>query len=164
MKNLVRIIALSLACFILLLANSPSTKAQTPASKTQKAPSPAKPPQHKSMRNEKVKAGFGVTVVQTQPEFPGGADSLLSYLKRNLQYPKEAQAKKEEGQVYVGFMVDTLGKIQDARVVSGITASLDSEALRVVQAMPDWKPGTAGGSAINVHYILPVDFVLPKQQ
>src|SRR5688572_19942457 len=70
-------------------------------------------PQRKSIfQKEKVKAGFGVTVVQTQPEFPGGSDSLLAYLKSHIQYPREAQVKREEGMVFVGFMVDTLGLIK----------------------------------------------------
>jgi TonB family protein len=127
---------------------SPDANGQTTATKTP--------------RHEKVKAGFGVSVVQTQPQFPGGDDSLVSYLRRNVHYPEQARLKKEEGEVFVGFMVDTLGKIRDARVVSSIGEELDAEAMRVIQGMPDWKPGTAGGSPVNVHYIQPIDFVLPR--
>ena len=36
--------------------------------------------------------------------------------------------------------------------------SLDAEALRVVGAMPKWKPGKQNGEVVNVKYTLPVTF------
>ena len=108
-----------------------------------------------------IKAGFGVTVVQIQPEFPGGPDSLESFLKANLVYPETARLSHTQGRVYIGFMVDYKGKIAKQRVLSSATDDLDKEALRVVSIMPDWKPGTAGGSPVNVQYILPIDFITP---
>ena len=50
------------------------------------------------------------------------------------------------------------------KVLSGVNEELDNEAMRVLRMMPEWKPGSAGGSAVDVQYILPVDFILPKQQ
>lgn len=108
-----------------------------------------------------IKAGFGVTVTQVQPEFPGGSDSLESFLKANLVYPETARLSHTQGRVYVGYMVDRHGKIVKARILSGASEDLDKEALRVVNIMPDWKPGTAGGSPIDVQYILPIDFITP---
>lgn len=111
---------------------------------------------------DKVKAGFGVSVVQVQPEFPGGSDSLQSFLKNNLTYPEQAKQERIQGRVYIGFLVDRKGKIKDAKVLSSVHDILDNEAMRVVKLMPGWKPGTAGGSPVDVQYILPVDFILPK--
>jgi TonB family protein len=110
----------------------------------------------------KVKAGFGVTVVQEQAEFPGGPDSLQSYLTRNLTYPEKSKMDKVSGRVYVSFAISMTGEILNPKVISGISEELDNEALRVVKGMPSWKPGTAGGSPVKVEYILPIDFVLPK--
>lgn len=110
-----------------------------------------------------VKAGFGVTVVQTQPQFPGGEDSLMSFLQKNLRYPEEARLAWIQGRVFVGFEVDHTGKIKDARVLSGVNAQLDEEALRAVHLMPDWVPGNIGGTNVDVQYILPIEFVLPKR-
>lgn len=117
----------------------------------------------KGEKKEKVKAGFGVTMVQVQPEFPGGPDSLQAFLNRNLSYPEKAKADRIGGRVYVSFKVDMKGKIIDPKVISGITDELDAEALRVVKQMPDWKPGTAGGSPVIVQYILPIDFIIPSR-
>src|SRR5262245_33203066 len=111
---------------------------------------------------EKVKAGFGVSVVQTQPEFPGGADSLVAFVSKNVSYPKTSQRAGAEGRVYVGFLVDKEGKIKNPRLLSGINEELDSEAMRIVALMPDWTPGTVAGTNVDVQYIIPVDFILPK--
>ncbi len=115
----------------------------------------------KSTEKKSVKAGFGVTVTQVQPEFPGGPDSLESFLKNNLTYPENAKINHIQGRVYVGFMVDRNGKIVKPRILSSASDELDNEALRVVGIMPDWKPGTAGGTPVDVQYILPIDFITP---
>ncbi len=109
----------------------------------------------------RIKKGFGVTVTQVQPEFPGGQDSLDSFLKENLQYPDSAKIKHISGRVYVGFLIDRNGKIQKPRILSSASPLLDEEALRVVNMMPDWKPGSAGGSPIDIQYVLPIDFIAP---
>jgi periplasmic protein TonB len=117
-----------------------------------------------AMAQPKVKAGFGVSVVQTQPEFPGGVDSLMSYLRTNLHYPPLAKKAWIEGKVFVGFLIDSLGKIRDARLLNSVNKDIDDEALRVVMQMPDWKAGTIAGGPTRVQYILPIDFVMPKKQ
>ena len=109
----------------------------------------------------KVQKGFGVSVNQVQPEYPGGLDSLQAFLNDNLIYPEKAKKEHIQGKVYVGFMVDRKGKIVNPKVLSTASEELDKEALRVVGLMPDWQPGTAGGTAVDVQYILPIDFIAP---
>ena len=111
-----------------------------------------------------VKAGFGVTVVQNQPQFPGGEDSLISFLKQNLRYPEEAKLAWIQGRVFIGFLIDHNGKIKDVNVLSSVNPQLDAEALRVVHMMPDWIPGNAGGTNVDVQYILPIEFIMPKKR
>ncbi|MBK6986846.1 MAG: energy transducer TonB [Bacteroidetes bacterium] len=108
-----------------------------------------------------VKAGFGLTVVQEQAEFPGGNDSLQAFLRRNLVFPEKARKEKVSGKVYISFNVTDNGKITDAKVLSGVSPELDNEALRVVNQMPPWKPGTISGKPVKVQYILPIDFIIP---
>ena len=118
----------------------------------------------KSKGQSRAKAGFGVTVVQEQPEFPGGEDSLISFLTNNLRYPQEAKIAWMHGKVYVGFLVDREGRIKDVRLLNSVSKQLDDEALRVVHLMPDWIPGKRGGTTVDVHFILPIDFVMPEKK
>lgn len=124
----------------------------------------AQNPSQQKKERQKVKAGFGVSVVQVQPEFPGGSDSLSIFLNKNMKYPLQAKLSGIHGRVYVGFLVDKTGKIKNEKVLSGVNDDLNNEALRLVQSMPDWKPGTSGGTAVDVQYILPIDFVVPPKQ
>ena len=109
----------------------------------------------------KVKAGFGVSVVQTQPQFKGGQDSLTAFLNNNINYPVQARLNKIQGRVYIGFSISETGKVEDVRLLSGINEELDNEAIRVANLFPDWIPGKVDGKAVKTHFVLPIDFVIP---
>ncbi len=102
-------------------------------------------------------------VVENMPEFPGGNVELMKYLAKNLKYPAEARQKGEQGRVMVQFVVGKDGKLGDIKIMRSISPALDAEAIRVVKAMPDWKPGTQRGQAVAVKYTIPISFSLePK--
>jgi protein TonB len=93
------------------------------------------------------------------PNFPGGEDSLKSYLEKNLVYPEFAKEVNHQGTVYVTFIVDTIGNLSDVKVVKGIGAGCDEEAIRLVKAMPNWIPATdIKGKRIRVQSNLAVRF------
>lgn len=94
------------------------------------------------------------------PDFPGGQKKLFKWLSANIKYPKEAQANKEQGRVIVRFVIDKDGKVTDAKVVRSISPSLNKEALRLIEAMPQWKPGEKNGQPVAVRFTLPITFKL----
>jgi TonB family protein len=112
-------------------------------------------------QGRKVKSGFGVSVVQKQPQFAGGTDSLNSFLQKNINYPLQARLDNIQGRVYIGFSITETGKVVDVRILSGMNEELDNEALRVANTFPDWIPGTVDGKPVKTHYVLPIDFVIP---
>lgn len=104
-------------------------------------------------------------VVEVMPEFPnGGMSALMKYLGENIKYPAEAKEKKIQGRVTVQFVVNQDGSISDTKVLRGASPLLDAEALRVVSAMPKWKPGTQRGEVVRVKYTIPVMFNLDSQK
>lgn len=94
------------------------------------------------------------------PDFPGGQKKLFKWLSANIKYPKEAQANKEQGRVIVRFVIDKDGKVTDAKVVRSISPSLNKEAMRLIEAMPRWKPGEKNGQPVAVPFTLPITFRL----
>ena len=101
--------------------------------------------------------------VEVMPEFPGGTEALLSFIKDNLKYPQKAIDEQTEGLVIVQIDIDkTLktGKVSSPEVIRGVTSELDQAALDIVSALPDWKPGEQDGQKVNVKYTLPVVFKL----
>lgn len=91
---------------------------------------------------------------EVPPEFVGGKEALFNYFKDNITYPDDV----EEGVVYVAFVVGSDGTIRDARVFKGVKESMDREALRLINNMPDWDPGLMEGNTVASVYGLPVIF------
>ena len=109
--------------------------------------------------NDKVK-GEVYDLAEVAPEFPGGIPALMKFLGQNVKYPTDARDARKEGRVIAQFVVTTDGSIADVKVIRGIYPSLDQEAIRVIKAMPKWKPATEKGKPVNVRYTLPVMFKL----
>lgn len=110
---------------------------------------------------EKTSTGEPVfTVVEDMPKFPGGDQALLTYIAENVKYPIETQKAGVQGRVIVACIITKEGKIDDVKVVRGVSAELDKEAVRVIGSMPTWTPGKQRGKTVNVKYTIPVTFRL----
>ena len=102
------------------------------------------------------------TIVEENPEFPGGERALFEFLGKNTKFPAIAKDAGIQGIVYVQFVVMEDGSINDdmITILRGVHPALDAEAIRVVKSMPDWKPGRQRGKAVRVYYKLPFRFIL----
>lgn len=100
--------------------------------------------------------------VEQMPEFPGGMPAMIEYLQTNIKYPKDAIKQNVGGRVMVMFVVEADGSLSNVRVARKVFPSLDSEAVRVVKAMPKWKPGKEKGRPVRVNFTLPVVFTVKK--
>ena len=92
------------------------------------------------------------------PTFPGGEAGMFKFLKSRLKYPAEALDRQLSGKVHVTFTVDPQGHLHDPRVVRGLGAGLDEEALRLVRIMPWWNPGKIHGQPVWVSVTMPIVF------
>ena len=99
-------------------------------------------------------------VVEEMPEFPGGAAKMMEYIQKNIKYPMMARESDIQGRVFVSFVVEPDGSITNVAVLRGIGGGCDEEALRVVQSMPNWKPGKQRGSAVRCSFTVPIIFKL----
>ena len=99
-------------------------------------------------------------VVEQMPEYPGGPKALMEFLNNNVQYPAEAEKAGIQGRVIATFVVEKDGSISNAKVVKSVDPLLDAEALRVIDAMPNWKPGMQNGKVVRVKYTIPLSFHL----
>lgn len=96
--------------------------------------------------------------VEHMPQFPGGDDELLNFIKQNLHYPPDAVP----GRVTIRFVVNRNGTISDITVIRGLSPSCDKAALRVVKKFPKFTPGRQNGRTCRVYYTLPIVFKLQK--
>ncbi len=100
------------------------------------------------------------TIVEKQPEFPGGTTAFYLYIQKNLVYPPQAKRMGIEGKVYVQFVVDKEGKISEVKAVKGIGAGCEAEAARVLKNSPKWHPGKQRGRVVKVRMVVPLTFTL----
>ena len=94
------------------------------------------------------------------PEFPGGAVEMMKFLNENVKYPEAAMKAGTQGRVIAQFIVEADGSITNVKVLKNVSDEIDAEAVRVINAMPKWKPGMQSGKAVRVKYTIPVTFRL----
>lgn len=99
-------------------------------------------------------------VVEDMPEYPGGVQALMDFLKENVNYPAFCRENNIQGRVLVSFVVDKDGSVDEPHIEKGVHPKLDEEALRIIGIMPKWKPGTQKGKPVKVKFTVPVNFRL----
>jgi TonB family protein len=137
MKHLLIVPALAGLSFLAISMNAPETKSAVDRTQMQ-ATTPDKP-----------------------AEFKGGMDALAQFLGSETNYPAAAKEKGHTGMVFVSFEITETGKVTDASLAKTSGHSdLDQEALRVIQAMPDWNPAVSKGKNVRSVLTLPIKFAL----
>ena len=99
-------------------------------------------------------------VVEEMPQYPGGPQALFKFLGENVHYPAEAEKAGIQGRVIATFVVEKDGSISQPTIVKSVDPLLDAEAIRVISAMPNWKPGKQNGKVVRVKYTVPLSFNL----
>lgn len=93
-------------------------------------------------------------------QIPDPGFDLMKYLAENIKYPESARNNEITGNVVAQFIVDASGKVRNIKIIKPLTPDCATEVVRVLKAMPNWKPGFHQGKAVNVYYTLPVSFRL----
>jgi len=99
--------------------------------------------------------------VDVYPRFPGGDESRLTYLRRQVRYPETALKSQTQGVVMVVFVVEPDGTLTHVDVVKRIGGGCDEEAIRVTKEMPRWDPGKRNGKPVRVMVRMPIVFRIP---
>lgn len=102
-----------------------------------------------------------------RPSFLGSsnpADFLRRWVYVYLKYPREAVNQGIQGRVLVDFVIDEKGKVTSVEAVKSSHPLLEEEALRVIKASPDWKPGRVRGKKVKSQVSLNVEFRLEKKK
>jgi TonB family protein len=154
------------------IKNNGKTILQVVEAQDQKTEAEAPKTEQKEQKGEVVVVGYATPneraeaprdvfdVVEKMPEFPGGPQELFGFLAKTIKYPAEAEKAGTQGRVIATFVVRKDCSISDAHVVKSVDPLLDAEALRVINAMPAWTPGSQSGKPVNVKYTVPITFRL----
>jgi len=101
------------------------------------------------------------------PSFLGSLDPtsfLTKWVYTYLKYPQDCIDQGIQGRVLIDFTVDEKGRVGDVKVLRGIDPRLDDEAVRVVSASPNWKPGRVRGRKVKSEVSMYVEFRLTNKK
>ena len=93
--------------------------------------------------------------VDQPASYPGGFDSLVVFVSRNLVKPVNIPQK---GKVFVSFVVNADGTLTDHKIVKGLSEECNTSALEVIKKMPKWIPATKDNVAVKQNFTLPIKF------
>jgi TonB family protein len=77
-----------------------------------------------------------------------------------VHYPPDARDNGIEGTVIIKFTIDEDGIVTEVHVAQSISPELDAEALRVVKAIPRWKPRMLNGVPVPISSVVSITFRL----
>ena len=109
---------------------------------------------------KQIEQDSALDVCDQMPQFKGGDVALMDFIRTSISYPKDAAEQGLQGRVVLRFIIEKDGTISNCEVLRSASLSLDTEALRVVNSMPQWIPGKHKGKVVRVRYALPVTFRL----
>lgn len=113
------------------------------------------------VQEEEEDAGKIFIIVEDMPTFQGGdVNKFRTWVLKHLQYPEIAAENGISGRVFIRFVVEPDGTVDNVEVVRGVDPALDAEAVRVVKSSPKWSPGKQRGKPVRVAYTFPIVFVL----
>lgn len=96
------------------------------------------------------------------PEFVGGNHALHLYLRTAIVFPAQAKKDRVNGRVVASFILNKYGRPQQIKIVKSLSLECDAEVVRVIKAMPAWKPASKDAIPVGVYYTLPVAFNFNK--
>ena len=86
-------------------------------------------------------------------------EKVIEHVKKNFHYPEAALEMGITGKVFVQFVIDSQGNVTDIRQ-RGPDRLLEKEAVRIIAALPQVKPGIQRGKPVKVKYSIPINFVM----
>lgn len=113
-------------------------------------------PNMENLDEEKI---LDMHLISELPEFPGGDEALMKFIKKHFNTPHIARQYEIRGVTYMTFVIDKDGNVSDILILKPERAlgyGIEEEASRVISMMPQWKPGKQGSRSVSVRYVLPL--------
>lgn len=101
---------------------------------------------------------YSQAVVDQSPEFPGGIGKFYKFLLKHIHYTDKARNAGLAAKLYIHFIVDEEGFIQQVELMNKVGFGLDEEVQKVLLNSPQWKPGKFKNEPVKTVMILPVSF------
>lgn len=110
-----------------------------------------------------IKKGRQVFIaIEQAPSFPGGDLGFKKYIQYVMRVPEIAKLIGVTGRVRVSFTVAKDGTTTNAKALDTIGSGCEQEAVRIVLSSPKWRPGIQNSVPVDVRFVVPIVFSMPK--
>jgi len=97
--------------------------------------------------------------LEDKPLFMGQPYSYFhKYIGDNLKYPSNIAGYGITGRVFVEFIINEKGEVDNIKIIRSLHPELDAEVLRVIKSSPEWTPGKQRGRPVKVPFTFSVFF------
>lgn len=96
------------------------------------------------------------------PMYTGGTPEMHKFISNTLRYPADAVERNSQGLVVYTFVVEKDGTLSNFELIHRADSSLNEEALRILRAMPPWRPARYKGEIVRSGSYVPMYFRLNK--
>ena len=109
--------------------------------------------QSTSLNNERI---YHYLDLDKIPTLKDGV-SIQHYINSRTVWPNGFHG---DGKVYMTFVVDTVGKCKDVRIIKSLTKECDILAISIINSMPKLIPGEIKSKNVNTLIFTYVDFTV----
>ena len=125
----------------------------------------------KTVDEPKDEKHISFAIIDEVPIFPGCEtveksqrrqcfqEKMNQHIAQNFRYPEFAQKNGIQGRVFIQFMIENDGNIDDIRA-RGPHHLLEQAAKIIIAKLPKMKPGTQKGKPVRVPFSIPITFRL----
>ncbi len=93
------------------------------------------------------------SVVDAQPQFPGGIEHFYTYFAKQFSPPK---VRGLVDKIVLSFIVETDGSLTDIRIIHDAGFGTSEQAVGILEQGPKWIPGSKDNKKVRVLHLLPI--------
>ena len=99
-----------------------------------------------------------------RPEFPGGRQAMLEWIRRNIRIPLAVEKKGIRGEIVCRFIIERDGSIHEVEILTSLNPYIDKEVVRVIENMPRWNPGVRFMQPLRVYYDISISIEIDDEK
>lgn len=100
-----------------------------------------------------VEEKIEIVTEKTLPQYQGGMQEFYKFFGVNYKIPSDL---KENGKIYISFMVETDGSLSEFQVLRDLGFGTGEEAIRVLKLSSKWIPGKEDNKEVRMKFSLPI--------
>ena len=104
------------------------------------------------------------TTVDKMPRLKGAGNDISRHIRKQIDYKDAYKLQGVEGDIWVSFVITSLGEVVKVELEKGINPELDADVVKAIKLTRGWKPGVLNKEKVNTQMRLPVRFSLSNSE